>query len=70
VLTARDVSERERDYIAAIEAFYKDSDKVDHKTRALAYEKAMETLAFRALGRRSSRSPLFNREVTHLPQTL
>src|SRR3989449_4663073 len=38
-------TQREQDYIAAIEAFYKDSDKVDHKTRALAYEKAMEALA-------------------------
>src|SRR6266849_4977708 len=33
---------RERDYIAAIGAFYKGSDKLDHPTRALAYEKAME----------------------------
>ena len=40
-------TQRERDYIAAIEAFYKDADKVDHKTRALAYEKAMEALAAR-----------------------
>jgi tetratricopeptide (TPR) repeat protein len=38
---------RERDYIAAIETFYKDHDKVDHRTRALAYEKAMEALAAR-----------------------
>ena len=37
-------SQRERDYIAAIETFYKDSDKLDHRTRALAYEKAMEQL--------------------------
>ena len=37
-------TERERDYIAAIEVFYKDSDKLDHRTRALAYEKAMEQL--------------------------
>jgi tetratricopeptide (TPR) repeat protein len=37
-------SAREREYIAAIEAFYKDSDKFDHRTRALAYEKAMEGL--------------------------
>jgi tetratricopeptide (TPR) repeat protein len=36
---------RERDYIKAIEAFYKDPDKLDHGTRALAYEKAMEALA-------------------------
>ena len=35
-------TERERDYIAAIQAFYKDADKVDHRTRALAYEAAME----------------------------
>jgi hypothetical protein len=33
---------RERDYIAAIETFYKDYDKIDHRTRALNYEKAME----------------------------
>jgi tetratricopeptide (TPR) repeat protein len=38
-------TQRELDYIAAIEAFYKDHDKVDHRTRALAYEKAMEALA-------------------------
>jgi len=35
-------SEREKDYIAAIAAFYRDNDKLDHRTRALAYEKAME----------------------------
>lgn len=35
-------TERERDYIAALEVFYKDADKVDHRTRALAYQKAME----------------------------
>ncbi len=35
-------TERERDYVAAIEAFYKDSDKLDHRTRVLAYEAAME----------------------------
>ena len=40
-------TQRERDYIAAIDAFYKDHDKVDHKTRALAYEKAMEAVAAR-----------------------
>src|SRR5918992_1575817 len=37
-------SDRERAYIAAIEVFYKDSDKLDHRTRILAYEKAMERL--------------------------
>ncbi|MGH9528698.1 MAG: tetratricopeptide repeat protein [Terriglobales bacterium] len=37
-------TERERDYIVALEIFYKDFDKLDHRTRALAYEKAMEQL--------------------------
>jgi tetratricopeptide (TPR) repeat protein len=40
-------TEREKDYIAAIEAFYKDADKLDHRTRALAYEKAMEQVYLR-----------------------
>ncbi len=40
-------TQRELDYIAAIETFYKDHDKVDHRTRAVAYEKAMEALAAR-----------------------
>ena len=40
-------TQRERDYIGAVEAFYKDWDKVDHRTRALAYVKAMEELAQR-----------------------
>jgi tetratricopeptide (TPR) repeat protein len=35
---------RERDYIAAIELFYKDSDKLDHRTRTFAYSEAMEQL--------------------------
>jgi tetratricopeptide (TPR) repeat protein len=38
---------REVDYIAAVEVFYKDYDKVEHRTRAVAYEKAMEQLAAR-----------------------
>jgi tetratricopeptide (TPR) repeat protein len=37
-------SERERGYIAAIAAFYHDSDTLDHRTRALAYEQAMASL--------------------------
>src|SRR5271168_95113 len=37
-------TQRERDYIAAIEVFYKESDKLDHRTRAQSYEKAMEQL--------------------------
>jgi hypothetical protein len=40
-------TQRERDYIGAIETFYVSSDKVDHRTRALAYEKAMEQLQAR-----------------------
>jgi tetratricopeptide (TPR) repeat protein len=40
-------SQRELDYIAAIEVFYKDYDKVDHRPRAVAYEKAMEQLSAR-----------------------
>ena len=40
-------TQRERDYIGAIETFYLDSDKVDHRTRAQAYEKAMEQLQAR-----------------------
>ncbi|TAK05985.1 MAG: hypothetical protein EPO39_10075 [Candidatus Manganitrophaceae bacterium] len=37
-------SERERAYLAAVETFYHDSDRVDHAARAVAYEKAMEQL--------------------------
>lgn len=37
-------SKRERAYIAAIETFYRDSDRLDHKSRALAYSAAMERL--------------------------
>lgn len=33
---------RERDYIEALQAFYSDSDKLDHKKRADAYAAAME----------------------------
>src|SRR5271167_3323618 len=40
-------TEREKDYIAAIAAFYRDNDKLDHRTRALAYEKAMEQVYLR-----------------------
>ncbi|MGH7277359.1 MAG: hypothetical protein ACREJG_01580 [Candidatus Rokuibacteriota bacterium] len=38
-------TQRERDYVAAIAAFYKEHDTVDHRTRSVAYEKAMEALA-------------------------
>ena len=37
-------TERERDYVAAIAAYYRDSDKLDNKTRAMAYNAAMEAL--------------------------
>ena len=40
-------TQREKDYIAAIGTFYKDNDKIDHRTRAAAYEKAMEQLQAR-----------------------
>ena len=35
-------TDRERNYIDAISAFYRDSETLDHHTRAVAYEKAME----------------------------
>jgi hypothetical protein len=38
---------REREYIEAIAAFYQDHERVEHRTRALAYEKAMGALAAR-----------------------
>lgn len=37
-------SSRERQYLSAIGAFYKDSDKLDHRTRFLAYQDAMKQL--------------------------
>ena len=40
-------TERERAYIAAIEALYKDSETRDLRTRQLAYEKAMEQVYMR-----------------------
>jgi len=43
----RSVTERERDYVAAIEVFYRDADKLNHFKRALAYEQAMEQLHLR-----------------------
>lgn len=47
IATAKAVSartQRERDYIGAIEVFYKDSDKLDHRARAFAYCEAMQQL--------------------------
>jgi hypothetical protein len=43
-LAAPTQTSREADYIAAIAAFYRNNDKVDHQTRAVAYEKAMEKI--------------------------
>lgn len=40
-------TQRERDYIAALELYYKDPDSRDHLPRVLAFEKAMEQLARR-----------------------
>jgi len=40
-------TQRERDYIAAIQTFYTDADKLDHRTRAQAYERAMDQLQAR-----------------------
>ena len=40
-------TQRERDYISAIESFYQDSDKLDHHARVLRYEKAMGDLQAR-----------------------
>ena len=40
-------TQRERDYIDALAAMYADYDKVDHRTRIVAYSKAMEELAHR-----------------------
>src|SRR5581483_2569181 len=38
-------TQRERDYIDALAVMYADHEKVDHRTRILAYAKAMERLA-------------------------
>jgi tetratricopeptide (TPR) repeat protein len=46
-VAAQPKTDREKDYIAAIAAFYRDNDKLDHRTRALAYEKAMEQVYVR-----------------------
>ena len=38
------LTQRERDYIAAIEVFYRNSDKLDHRARSFAYSDAMQQL--------------------------
>lgn len=35
-------SQREQDYISALETFFKDADKLDHRTRTFAYSEAMK----------------------------
>jgi tetratricopeptide (TPR) repeat protein len=40
-------TQRERDYLEALGIMYADSDKIDHRTRVVAYAKAMEQLAQR-----------------------
>src|SRR5438128_6969659 len=40
-------TQRERDFIDSLAAFYTDHDKVDHRTRVLAYLKAIEGVAQR-----------------------
>ncbi len=37
-------TERERDYVAAVEAYYRDFARVDHPARAVAFASAMETV--------------------------
>jgi hypothetical protein len=37
-------TQRERDYIAAIELIYRDADKIDFRARRLSYEQAMQAL--------------------------
>ena len=41
---AKTQTPREAEYLAAIEVFYKDYDKIDHNTRAGLYEQAMQRL--------------------------
>ena len=40
-------TQRERDYIAAMEAYYQNWEQRDHRTRVLAYEEAMEQVYLR-----------------------
>jgi hypothetical protein len=42
--SAKTQTPREAEYLAAIEIFYTDYDKIDHKTRAERYEQAMQRL--------------------------
>ncbi len=63
-------TQRERDYITAIEAYYKDWEKLDYRTRVLAYEKAMEQVYLRYPGDREAAifyALAMNEAVTVLP---
>ena len=40
-------TQREKDYLNAIEVYYKDYEKLDYRTRVLSYEKSMENLYLR-----------------------
>jgi tetratricopeptide (TPR) repeat protein len=42
--TAGAKSQREKDYVAALDTFYRETDRLDLKTRVLAYSAAMEQL--------------------------
>jgi tetratricopeptide (TPR) repeat protein len=44
-LAAKAPTPRERDYVSAIAEFYGEADTLDHRTRAVRYEKAMERVA-------------------------
>src|SRR5712691_3465685 len=46
-MAAQPKTDREKDYVAAIAAFYRDNEKLDHRARAVAYEKAMEQVHLR-----------------------
>jgi tetratricopeptide (TPR) repeat protein len=46
-LATKQKSDRESDYMTTIATFYRDNDKIDHRTRAVAYEKAMEQVHLR-----------------------
>lgn len=53
-MAAQPKTERERDYIAAIAVFYRDNDTIDHRTRAVAYERAMEQVYLKNPGDREA----------------
>src|SRR6516225_7580427 len=58
---------REAEYLAAIEIFYKDYDKIDHKTRAELYEQAMRRLHEHYLEDSEARSFMRSRSMAQSP---